>query len=439
MSENNIVMTVAAGGSLKGQIRVPGDKSISHRAIMLGSLADGVTEIHGFLEGDDPMATLRAFRAMGVRIEGPEQGHVVVHGVGLHGLKEPSQSLDLGNSGTSMRLLSGLLAAQPFDITLTGDDSLSGRPMRRVTEPLAAMGARIESSEEGTPPLRISGGQSLQGIEYEMPVASAQVKSCLLLAGLYAIGRTCVVEPDPSRDHTERMLQGFGYTVERDGNKVCLQGGGTLEAMHIEVPGDISSAAFFMVGAAISEDSDVLLKNVGINPTRIGVISILRQMGADITLENESTAGAEPVADIRVRGSHLQGITIPEQQVPLAIDEFPALFVAAACAEGETVLTGARELRVKESDRIQAMADGLLELGIDARPTEDGIVIQGGQMGGGTVDSHGDHRIAMAFAMAGLRASSPVVINDCANVKTSFPDFIESAWRLGMAIKETTW
>ncbi len=439
MSENNIVITVAAGGSLKGQIQVPGDKSISHRAVMLGSLADGVTEIHGFLEGDDPMATLQAFRAMGVRIEGPERGHVVVHGVGLHGLKQPPRPLYLGNSGTSMRLLSGLLAAQPFDITLTGDESLSGRPMRRVTEPLAAMGARIGTSEEGTPPLKISGGQQLQGIDYEMPVASAQVKSCLLLAGLYATGRTCVVEPGPSRDHTERMLQGFGYAVERDGNKVCVQGGGALQAMRIEVPGDISSAAFFMVGAAISEDSDVLLKNVGINPTRIGVINILRQMGADITLENENEAGAEPVADIRVRGSRLQGITIPEQQVPLAIDEFPALFVAAACAEGETVLTGARELRVKESDRIQVMADGLLKLGIDARPTEDGIVIQGGRIGGGTVDSHGDHRIAMAFAMAGLRASSPVVINDCANVKTSFPDFIECAWRLGMTIKETTW
>ena len=439
MSENNIVMTVAAGGSLKGQIQVPGDKSISHRAVMLGSLADGVTEIHGFLEGDDPMATLQAFRAMGVRIEGPERGHVVVHGVGLHGLKPPPRPLYLGNSGTSMRLLSGLLAAQPFDITLTGDESLSGRPMRRVTEPLAAMGARIETSEEGTPPLKISGGQQLKGIDYEMPVASAQVKSCLLLAGLYATGRTCVVEPGPSRDHTERMLQGFGYAVERDGNKVCVQGGGALQAMRIEVPGDISSAAFFMVGAAISEDSDVLLKNVGINPTRIGVINILRQMGADITLENENEAGAEPVADIRVRGGRLQGITIPEQQVPLAIDEFPALFVAAACAAGETVLTGARELRVKESDRIQVMADGLQELGIDARPTEDGIVIQGGRIGGGTVDSHGDHRIAMAFAMAGLRASTPVVINDCANVKTSFPDFIECAWRLGMTIKETTW
>ncbi len=406
---------------------------------MLGSLADGVTEIHGFLEGEDPMATLQAFRAMGVRIEGPEQGHLVVHGVGLHGLKPPPRALFLGNSGTSVRLLSGVLAAQSFDTTLSGDDSLTGRPMRRVTEPLVSMGARIDTSSEGTPPLKISGGQQLQGIDYEMPVASAQVKSCLLLAGLYADGRTCVVEPGPSRDHTERMLQGFGYPVEHGGGKICLQGGGTLNAMDIEVPGDISSAAFFMVGAAISECSDVLLTNVGTNPTRIGVIDILRQMGADITLENERKAGAEPVADIRVRGSRLQGIEIPEQQVPLAIDEFPALFVAAACAEGETVLTGASELRVKESDRIQTMADGLLKLGIDAHPAEDGIVITGGQMGGGAVDSHGDHRIAMAFAMAGLRASSPVVINDCANVKTSFPGFVECAWRLGMAVKETAW
>jgi len=317
---------------------------------------------------------------------------VVVHGVGLHGLRQPPRPLYLGNSGTSMRLLAGVLAAQSFDTTLLGDESLSSRPMRRITEPLAAMGARIESSDEGTPPLRIKGGQSLKGIDYEMPVASAQVKSCLLLAGLYAEGRTCVTEPDPSRDHTERMLQGFGYPVEREGNRICLQGGGRLRAMHIMVPGDISSAAFFMVGAAIARDSDVLLKNVGINPTRTGVIDILQQMGADITLENERCAGAEPVADIRVKGSELHGIEIPVELVPLAIDEFPALFVAAACAEGETVLTGARELRVKESDRIQVMADGLNELGISARPTEDGIVIQGGELQGGRVDSHGDHR-----------------------------------------------
>ncbi len=439
MSKNNVVMTVAAGGCLQGEVPVPGDKSISHRSVMLGALAEGVTEIQGFLEGEDPMATLQAFRAMGVRIEGPDQGQVVVHGVGLHGLRQPPRPLYLGNSGTSMRLLAGVLAAQSFDTTLLGDESLSSRPMRRITEPLAAMGARIESSDEGTPPLRIKGGQSLKGIDYEMPVASAQVKSCLLLAGLYAEGRTCVTEPDPSRDHTERMLQGFGYPVEREGNRICLQGGGRLRAMHIMVPGDISSAAFFMVGAAIARDSDVLLKNVGINPTRTGVIDILQQMGADIALENERRAGAEPVADIRVKGSELHGIEIPAELVPLAIDEFPALFVAAACAEGETVLTGARELRVKESDRIQVMADGLDELGISARPTEDGIVIQGGELQGGRVDSHGDHRVAMAFAMAGLRASSPIVIDHCANVKTSFPDFVATAWRLGMNIKETAW
>ncbi len=439
MSKNNIVMTVAAGGSLQGEVPVPGDKSISHRSVMLGALAEGVTEIHGFLEGEDPMATLQAFRAMGVRIEGPNQGHVVVHGVGMRGLKPPPRPVYLGNSGTSMRLLAGLLAAQSFDTTLTGDESLSGRPMRRVTEPLAAMGAEIETTEAGTPPLRIRGGRSLKGIEYEMPVASAQVKSALLLAGLYAEGRTCVVEPGPSRDHTERMLQGFGYPVERNGNRVCIEGGGCLRAMRIQVPGDISSAAFFMVGAAIARDSDVLLKNVGINPTRTGVIDILQQMGADIALENERRVGAEPVADIRVRGSELRGIEIPAELVPLAIDEFPALFIAAACAEGETVLTGARELRVKESDRIQVMADGLNELGIDARPTEDGIVIQGGSLQGGRVDSHGDHRIAMAFAMAGLRASAPIVIDNCANVRTSFPDFVATAWRLGMNVKETAW
>ncbi len=439
MNKNNVVMTVAAGGCLQGEVPVPGDKSISHRSVMLGALADGVTEIHGFLEGEDPMATLQAFRAMGVRIEGPDQGHVVVHGVGMHGLKPPPRPLYLGNSGTSMRLLAGLLAAQPFDTTLTGDDSLSSRPMRRVTEPLATMGAEIATTEAGTPPLKIKGGRQLKGIEYEMPVASAQVKSALLLAGLYAEGRTCVIEPGPSRDHTERMLQGFGYPVERNGDRVCIEGGGRLRAMRIQVPGDISSAAFFMVGAAIARDSDVLLKNVGINPTRTGVIDILQQMGAEITLENERRAGAEPVADIRVRGGELHGIEIPAELVPLAIDEFPVLFIAAACAEGETVLTGARELRVKESDRIQVMADGLNELGIDARPTEDGIVIRGGKMQGGRVNSHGDHRIAMAFAMAGLCASNPVVIDDCANVRTSFPDFVATAWRLGMNIKETSW
>ena len=431
---NSITFTVNPGGTLKGEIRVPGDKSISHRSIMLGALAEGTTEVSGFLEGEDNLATLNAFRAMGVNISGPEQGRVTIEGVGLHGLKPPPEPLYLGNSGTSMRLLCGLMAAQDFDSTLTGDASLSGRPMRRVSEPLARMGAQIEATGAGTPPLHITGGRKLRGLHYEMPVASAQVKSCLLLAGLYAEGETCVTEPAPTRDHTERMLQGFGYAVRRNGNRICVEGGGRLSATRLDVPADISSAAFFMVGASIAGGADVTLKHVGINPTRIGVLNILRQMGADIELENERQIGGEPVADIRVRSARLKGIRIPEEQVPLAIDEFPAIFVAAACAEGETVLTGARELRVKESDRIQVMADGLQILGVDARPTEDGMIIQGGPIGSGSVESHGDHRIAMSFAMAALRAAGPVEIRDCANVDTSFPGFATLAGQAGLEI-----
>ncbi len=445
MEEQNIIFNVEPGGALQGNVRVPGDKSISHRSIMLGSLAEGVTEIAGFLEGEDALATLQAFRDMGVKIEGPDNGRVVIHGVGMHGLKTPADSLNMGNSGTSMRLLSGLLTGQNFNVTLSGDASLSSRPMRRVTEPLAEMGAVIGTTESGTAPLNICGDQSLHGINYTMPVASAQVKSCLLLAGLYAKGQTCVTESAPTRDHTERMLTGFGYPVERTASlekgkaTACVQGGGKLIATKVEIPADISSAAFFMVGATISKGSDLLLEHVGINPTRTGVINILRQMGADITLHNKREVGGEPVADIRVRSAQLKGIRIPEDQVPLAIDEFPVLFVAAACAEGETVLTGARELRVKESDRIQVMADGLRALGADVRPTEDGMVIQGGGanylMGAGCVESHDDHRIAMAFAMAALRASGPVVINNCANVNTSFPGFVALARQSGLNIK----
>lgn len=430
----NIIFTAAPGGSLQGDLRVPGDKSISHRSIMLGALAEGVTDVTGFLEGDDSLATLRAFRDMGVTIEGPDQGHVVIHGVGMHGLQAPASALDLGNSGTSMRLMSGLLAGQAFSTSLTGDASLSGRPMRRVTDPLAEMGAVIGTTEQGTAPLHIAGEQALRGIDYELPVASAQIKSCLLLAGLYACGQTCITEPAPTRDHTERMLQGFGYPVTVEGNRVCLNGGGKLTATSIDVPADISSAAFFMVGASIAEGSDLTLQHVGINPTRIGVINILRQMGASIEISNEKTVGGELVADIRVRSAPLKGIHIPEDQVPLAIDEFPVLFVAAACATGETVLTGAHELRVKESDRIQVMADGLQTLGVDARPTDDGMVVRGGSIGSGTVESHGDHRIAMAFAMASLAATGPVTINNCANVNTSFPGFVTLSRSVGLNV-----
>ncbi len=427
---------VQPGGKLSGAFRVPGDKSISHRSIMLGSLAEGVTEVDGFLEGEDALATLQAFRDMGVQIEGPDQGRVRIHGVGLHGLQQPAQALDLGNSGTSMRLLSGLMAGQAFDVTMIGDESLSKRPMERVAKPLRSMGAVIETTgEKGTPPVTVRGNQKLKGIHYEMPVASAQVKSGVLLAGLYAEGETSVTEPAPTRDHTERMLRGFGYAVEVNGATAKLQGGGKLTATKIDVPADISSAAFFMVGASIAEGSDITIQHVGINPTRTGVIDILKLMGANLELLNEREVGGEPVADIRVRSAALHGIEIPEDLVPLAIDEFPALFVAAACAQGRTVLTGAEELRVKESDRIQVMADGLQILGIKADPTPDGIVIEGGQLGSGTVTSHGDHRIAMSFAMAALRASGPILIEDCANVATSFPGFVSLAAGAGVSIK----
>jgi 3-phosphoshikimate 1-carboxyvinyltransferase len=424
------------GGNLQGIIRVPGDKSISHRSIMFGSLAEGVTDVEGFLEGDDALATLRAFRDMGVTIEGPVNGKVRIHGVGLHGLKPPEHSLDLGNSGTSMRLLSGLMAGQSFDVMMIGDESLSKRPMERVAKPLRTMGAVIETTgERGTPPVTVRGGKNLHGIHYNMPIASAQVKSGVLLAGLYAEGETSVTEPAPTRDHTERMLRGFGYSVDVKGATAKLRGRGKLTATKIDVPADISSAAFFMVGASIADGSDITLQHVGINPTRTGVIDILKLMGANIELQNRREVGGEPVADIRVRSSRLRGIEIPEHLVPLAIDEFPALFVAAACAQGITVLTGAEELRVKESDRIQVMADGLHILGIKADPTPDGIVIEGGQLGAGTVVSHGDHRIAMSFAMSSLRASGSITIEDCANVATSFPGFVELAALTGLQIK----
>lgn len=434
MSDKNIIFTAHAGGEVKGRIRVPGDKSISHRSIMLGSLAEGVTEVTGFLEGEDSLATLQTFRDLGVTIEGPNHGHVKIYGVGMHGLLPPHGTLYLGNSGTSMRLLSGLLSAQSFDCVLTGDESLSKRPMGRVAKPLREMGAVVETEEKGTPPVRIKGGQKLKGIHYDMPMASAQVKSCVLLAGLYAEGETSVTEPAPTRDHTERMLRGFGYPVTVEGNKITLKGGGKLTATKIDVPADISSAAFFMVAASITPGADLTLEHVGINPTRIGVINILRAMGGKLDVLNEREVGGEPVADIRIQYAPLKGIEIPEDQVPLAIDEFPSLFIAAACAQGTTILRGAEELRVKESDRIQVMADGLKILGVKADPTPDGIIIEGGPMGSGTIESHGDHRIAMSFAVAALRSQGDIVIRNCANVATSFPNFVELSRKVGMKL-----
>jgi len=426
---------VRPGGALSGSLRVPGDKSISHRAIMLGSLAQGVTRVSGFLEGEDALATMNIFRALGVTIEGPQAGRVAIHGVGMRGLKAPERVLDCGNSGTSMRLLTGLLAGQAFDSELTGDETLLKRPMLRVAEPLNRMGARIETSAGGRPPIRIAGGSDLKGIDYRLPVASAQVKSALLLAGLYARSTTTVGEPAPTRDHTERMLQAFGYRVLVDGDSISIEGGGSLTACEIEVPADVSSAAFFMVGASIAEGSDLTLTGVGVNPTRTGAIHVLRAMGADITFSNEGIASGEPVADIRVRHARLKGIEIPREWVPLAIDEFPALLVAAANAEGETVLSGAEELRVKESDRIAAMAEGLQELGVRAQPMPDGMRIIGGGYSGGEVQSHGDHRIAMALAIAGITAGNELSVRDCANVATSFPGFVELARSAGLRIE----
>jgi 3-phosphoshikimate 1-carboxyvinyltransferase len=444
MTDMTASFSVGPGGCLQGRLRVPGDKSISHRSIMLGAIAEGTTEVSGFLEGADAISTMNVFRALGVGIEGPAAGRVSVHGVGLHGLRAAGHPLDCGNAGTAMRLLIGLLAGQSFTSTLIGDESLSKRPMRRVADPLARMGADIRT-QEGRPPVLITPVKGLAGIRYEMPVASAQVKSALLLAGLYAQGVTEVVEPAPTRDHTERMLEGFGVQIERSGPLVRISGGQRLSATAIDVPADISSAAFFLVGASIAPGSDLLIEHVGVNPTRTGVLSILRLMGADIEELNPRTVGGEPVADLRVRHARLRGIDIPAELVPLAIDEFPALFVAASCAQGRTRVTGAEELRVKESDRIAVMADGLRALGVAAEPTADGMVIAGLAGGtdavapvfsGGRIGSHGDHRIAMSFAIAALRARGPIAIDDTANVATSFPGFVRLAASAGLAIQE---
>lgn len=412
-----------AGQPLRGSIRVPGDKSVSHRAVMLGALAEGVTQVRGFLEGEDTRATARVFEQLGVRIEMPSPSERIVHGVGLHGLRASAAPLDCGNAGTGMRLLAGVLAGQAFDSTLVGDASLSKRPMRRVVDPLARMGAVIESEEGGLPPLRVRGGRALQGIDYTLPVASAQVKSALLLAGLYAQGETIVREPHPTRDYTERMLAAFGWPIEFSPGFARLGGGHRLQATTVAVPADFSSAAFFLVAASIVPGSELRLEAVGMNPRRTGLLTALRRMGADIREENASEQGGEPVADLVVRHAPLHGIEVGGELAPDMIDEFPALFVAAACAQGNTVIRDAAELRVKESDRIATMAQGLRCLGIDVEEHPDGATIVPGPLRGGEVDSHGDHRIAMSFAMAAQRATGEVRIGDVANVATSFPGF----------------
>ena len=422
--------------SLSGVITIPGDKSISHRAIMMGSIANGVTKVSGFLEGNDSLATLKSFQKMGVDIE-QSGSKLTIKGLGMHGLKAPTKPLDLGNSGTSIRLMSGLLSAQSFDSELCGDESLSKRPMDRIIDPLRQMGAKIYGVNS-KPPLSISGNQPLKAITYELPIASAQIKSCLLLAGLYAEGETCIVENVTTRDHTERMLRGFGYQVTCSDNCITLDGGGELEACDIDIPSDISSAAFFMVAASIAENADLTLKAININPTRTGIIEILKLMGADITISNETEMAGEKTADIQVRSADLKGIEIPNELVPLAIDEFPVLFIAASCAEGETLLTGAKELRVKESDRIQVMADGLKVLGIKTEVLDDGIRIQGGQFSkpSAPIKSHHDHRVSMSFAVASAACNFDIKIEGVDNVKTSFPNFVELANTIGANIEE---
>ncbi|MGQ4583527.1 3-phosphoshikimate 1-carboxyvinyltransferase [Lysobacter sp. F60174L2] len=429
----------AARQPLRGRIRVPGDKSVSHRAVMLGALAEGSTEIHGFLEGEDTRATAAIFEQLGVRIEAPAATGRIVHGVGLHGLRGSGQALDCGNAGTGMRLLAGVLAGQAFDSVLVGDASLSKRPMRRITEPLALMGARIDTGAQGVPPLHIRGG-ALRGIDYDLPVASAQVKSALLLAGLYASGWTTVREPHPTRDYTERMLAAFGWPIEYAPGHARLEGGHRLRATRIDVPADFSSAAFFLVAASVVPGSELHIDAVGMNPRRTGLLQALRLMGADIREENPREQGGEPVADLVVRHAVLRGIEVPEALVPDMIDEFPALFIAAACADGRTVVRGAAELRVKESDRIATMAAGLRALGVAIEETPDGAVIEGRAGKGvlfdrGEVDSHGDHRIAMSFAIAAQLARGEVRIRDTANVATSFPGFETLATRTGMTLK----
>lgn len=420
--------------ALRGSVRVPGDKSISHRAVMLGALAEGTTQIHGFLEGEDTRATARIFGQLGVRIETPSPTVCVVHGVGLHGLRGTDAPLDCGNAGTGMRLLAGVLAGQAFDSVLVGDASLSKRPMRRITDPLAAMGARIDTGTGGTPPLRLHASAGLHGIDYRLPVASAQVKSAVLLAGLYADGETVVREPHPTRDYTERMLAAFGWPIEFGPGFARLSGGHRLTATRVDVPADFSSAAFFIVAATVIPGSKLRIEAVGMNPRRTGLLQVLRLMGADITEENRREDGGEPVADLVVRHAALRGIEVPAALVPDMIDEFPVLFIAAACADGRTVVRDAAELRVKESDRIATMATGLRTLGITIEETPDGAVIEGGRLGGGSIDSHDDHRIAMSFAVAAQVAGGEVRINDIATVATSFPGFVELAAGVGMAV-----
>lgn len=423
------------GRPLRGRIGVPGDKSVSHRAVMLAAIAEGTSRIHGFLEGEDTRATARIFSQLGVRIETPSDGERIIHGVGIDGLRAPVAPLDCGNSGTAMRLLSGLLASQPFGCTLVGDASLSKRPMRRITDPLRLMGAEIETDADGTPPLNIAPSNTLSGIDYSSPVASAQVKSAVLLAGLRARGMTSVTEPHPTRDYTERMLQAFGVDIDYRPGFARLVGGQMLRATDVQVPGDFSSAAFAIVAATLVPDSELVLENIGIDPRRTGLLDALKLMGARIDVQDVRHAPTGDIATLVVHHTLLRGIDVPVDIVPDMIDEFPVLFAAAACAQGTTRVRGAAELRVKESDRIAAMANGLRALGVVVHETEDGADIVGGIAQGGDVDSLGDHRIAMALTVLAQRASEDVRIRDIDNVATSYPSFDRQMRQIGFGLK----
>ncbi|MEN9210435.1 MAG: 3-phosphoshikimate 1-carboxyvinyltransferase [Thermostichus sp. DG_1_6_bins_120] len=427
-------LTLSPVSGLRGQVRIPGDKSISHRALMLGSLAEGETTIRGLLLGEDPCSTAACFRAMGVEISELNSELVRIQGVGLGQLQEPANVLDAGNSGTTMRLMLGILAGHAGRFfVVTGDNSLRSRPMRRVVDPLRQMGAEIWGRDGGNlAPLAVQ-GRSLKGIHYSSPVASAQVKSCLLLAGLLAEGTTQVTEPALSRDHSERMLRAFGAEIQVDPDKktVAVVGGSRLRGQAVTVPGDISSAAFWLVAASILPESELLLENVGLNPTRIGVLQVLEEMGADIQIENQREIAGEPLGDLRVRSAPLRGCTLAGERIPTLIDEIPVLAVAAAFADGVTVIRDAAELRVKESDRLAAIAQELGRMGAQVREQPDGLEIQGGiPLQGAEVDSHQDHRIAMSLMVAALGAqgSTTLIGADCARV--SYPDFIPTLQRL---------
>lgn len=433
---SNSYYQLEPGGKCSGKLTIPGDKSISHRAVILASIANGISDVKGFLPSSDCKATLNAFQEMGVGVEDVSRSHIRIQGVGQFGLRPPSIGLNMGNSGTAIRLLAGILSGQTFATTLFGDESLNLRPMQRIQAPLQKMGANLMLSAGDVPPILIKPSDSLTGICYQLPIASAQVKSCILLAGLFAKGETCVIENIKTRDHTERMLKSFSYPVEIKSDRICLRGNQGLKACTVDVPGDISSAAFFIVGAIISKSSQLVIKNVGINPTRDGVIEILRLMGAKIQIQNIRNMGAEPVADLLISSSNLSGIEIPKKLVAKAIDEFPIIFIAAAYANGITKLCGAEELRNKESDRIHAMAVGLKQIGIDCTEKQDGVDILGGKIMGGEVDCLGDHRVAMAFAIASLVSERSITILNIKNVHTSFPNFVACSKKVGIKITE---